>query len=270
MRRIRTWIILPLLLLAVLLPAFGIFASDAPDRLADNAELLTGSEQESVREKLDDVSEKYQCDVVVVTAVSLQGKTAEAYADDYFDYNGYGYGSDRSGIMLLVAINERKWAFSPRGEAIHSFTDDGLAYMEEEVLPYLSDDDYAGGFKKFASLCETFLKKAEDGTPYYGDNMPKTALPLEVTGAVALGGIALGFGGTAIMKGQLKSVRAKDTATDYVRQGSFQLNRQADTYLYSRVTKVPRPKDTDRGGGGHSSTHMGSSGASHGGRSGSF
>ena len=39
--------------------------------------------------ELDEISEKQQCDVVVVTENSLDGKSAQDYADDFFDYNGY-------------------------------------------------------------------------------------------------------------------------------------------------------------------------------------
>ena len=269
MRKTILRFFLPVLLIFAMLPAAVVFASYNSDRVVDQAELLTGSEADSLQEKLDTISEKHQCDVVVVTANSLKGKTAQEYADDFFDYNGYGYGSSQSGILMLVAMQERKWAFSTKGEAIYDFTDDGLEYMEEEIVPYLSDGDYAGGFKKFASLCDQFLEKAETGTPYYGNDMPKRSMPLGVTAGIAAGGIGLGFGGTAIMKGQLKSIRYKQAASDYIQNGSFHLTRQADTFLYSHVTKVARPKDENRGGG-HSSTHTSSSGSSHGGRSGGF
>lgn len=57
-------------------------------RLADEADLLSSEEETALLENLDEISERQQCDVVVVTVNSLEGKTAEAYADDYFDYNG--------------------------------------------------------------------------------------------------------------------------------------------------------------------------------------
>ena len=37
--------------------------------------------------------------LAVVTVNSLEGKTAEAYADDYYDYNGYGYGENDDGLF---------------------------------------------------------------------------------------------------------------------------------------------------------------------------
>ena len=47
-------------------------------RLVDDAGLLTEEEASSLLGKLDSISEKQECDVVVVTVDSLDGKTAEA------------------------------------------------------------------------------------------------------------------------------------------------------------------------------------------------
>lgn len=43
-------------------------------RLVDDADLLTDSEEQELNTELDEISEKQQCDVVVVTENSLDGK----------------------------------------------------------------------------------------------------------------------------------------------------------------------------------------------------
>ncbi len=63
------------------------------DYVVDNADLLTQTEENELSEKLQDISDELQFDVVVVTTNSTGSKTATEYADDYFDYNGYGRGS---------------------------------------------------------------------------------------------------------------------------------------------------------------------------------
>ena len=77
-------------------------ASNHPARLVDQAELLTAEEQQQIQAKLDEVSELHHCDAVVMTVNSLEGKTATEYADDAFDYDGYGLGEDKAGILFLV------------------------------------------------------------------------------------------------------------------------------------------------------------------------
>jgi uncharacterized membrane protein YgcG len=80
MRKTILRFFLPVLLIFAMLPAAVVFASYNPDRVVDQAELLTGSEADSLQEKLDTISEKHQCDVVVVTANSLKGKTVSVKA----------------------------------------------------------------------------------------------------------------------------------------------------------------------------------------------
>ena len=57
-------------------------------RLVDRADLLSELEEEELEARLDEISERQQADVVVVTVNSLDGKSAQDYADDFYDYNG--------------------------------------------------------------------------------------------------------------------------------------------------------------------------------------
>lgn len=104
--------------------------------------------------------------MIIVTVDSLNGKTVEEYADDYYDDNGYGYGENDSGILFLVAMDDRQWNISTSGDAITAFTDAGLAYMEDQFVPDLSDGAYLDAFSKYTSLCDDFLTQAEKGEPY--------------------------------------------------------------------------------------------------------
>ena len=52
------------------------------ERLADFADLLDDGQEEELEAKLDQVSEDYGCDVVVVTEETLDGAVPQDYADD--------------------------------------------------------------------------------------------------------------------------------------------------------------------------------------------
>ena len=81
--------------------SFSAFAEASNPRLVDNAGLLTEDEYETVLEKLNTTSENLNFDIVVVTTDSVGSKTVTEYADDFYDYNGYGYGKDDDGILRL-------------------------------------------------------------------------------------------------------------------------------------------------------------------------
>ena len=66
---------------------------------------------------------------------------------------------------------------------------------------------------------------------------------------------------TLIMKGQLKSVRYQSAASNYLKAGSMKVTLSREFFLYRNVSKI---KKADNNSGG-SSTHVSSSGRSHGG-----
>lgn len=258
--------------LSAVFPVFG--AGVIPDerqlpRLVDDADLLTDEQEKELESKLDTISETYACDVAVVIEESIGGQNPTAYADDFYDYNGYGQGEDRSGILLLVTMEERKWAISTCGDAIRIFTDAGQDYISERFASYLSDADYEEAFGTFAKLSEEFIIQGQSGEPYDVDNLPKEPMTIfSLLGSIVVGAfIALIV--TGVMKGQMKTVRKQAAASGYVKPGSMDVTRSNDVFLYNRVTRVAKPKENSGGGGG-SSTHTSSSGTSHGGSSGSF
>ena len=144
--------------------------------LVDKEHLVSDSQAETLSNRLKEIGSAYKCDVVIVTVPTLGSKTAEEYTDDYFDYNGYGYGAtpnaqgttiDGDGILLLLSTEARDYWISTSGYGITAFTDYGIqTYLEEQFLPYLRSNDYAGGFNAFADACEYLLKTARKGVPY--------------------------------------------------------------------------------------------------------
>ena len=254
----KKWITILLVLLFSL--SLTVFAQSP--RLVDEAGLLTDEEFQQLSAQLNEVSQRWSMDVVIVTVNTLEGKTATAYADDYFDYNGYS----ADGILLLISMEDRDWAISTSGSGISTFTDAGQQYIMDDVLADLSLDYFYDAFSTFVSLCDDFCLQASTGTPYDNGNMPKEAYPFF---AYLLVAVAIGFIvaliATGVMKGKLKSVRPQTAANNYLKQNSLQVTEARDIFLYHTVTRTAKPKQTTG-----SSTHTSSSGRTHGGSSGKF
>ena len=235
-----------------------------PPRLVDDAKLLTSYEKTELLSYLNEISEKHGMDIVIVTVNSLGGKSPRAFADDYYDYNGYR----EDGVLLLVAMNSRDYWISTSGYGITAFTDAGIDYIADAFLTDLSEGNYASAFEIYADLCDEFITVAKNRDAYDYGNMPKVPYPIlkNLLISVVIGFI-IAFIATAIMRSKLKSVRSKAGATDYVRKGSFRVTRSHDFFLYRTVSRRARPKNESLGG---SSTHTSSSGRSHGGSGGKF
>ena len=238
-------------------------------RVVDMADLLDNSEEAALLSMLDEISNRQELDVVVVTVNTLDGKTPMDYADDFYDYNGYGFGENRDGVLLLVSMEDRDRWISTSGYGITVFTDAGIEYISEKFLPDLSDGNYADAFTTYAELCDEFITQARTGEPYDTNNLPKEPFNVFSSLLISLAvGILVSLIVTGKMKGKLKTVRMQPAAEEYVRKGSMLVTESSDLFLYSHVDRRAKSKDDDSGGG--SSTHTSSSGSSHGGGGGKF
>lgn len=266
-KRITAIIFSVLLCLSAAIPSF---AAEKSTRLKDTASLLSETERADLLYKLDEISERQQLDVTVATVNNFDGyNTVNACADDIYDNSGYGFGSEKDGLLLLISIEDRDWAISTCGYAITVFTDAGIDYIGEKITPYLSDGDYAAAFSKYAELCDEFITQARNETPYDIENMPREPLSLIWIPVSVIIGLIIALIAVGIMKSKLKTVRFKAAANSYLKNGSLNITDSSDLFLYHTVDRTAKPKDDDNSSGG-SSTHTSSSGTTHGGGSGKF
>lgn len=261
--------------------------SVAHDLLIDDADLLTDSEENELEEKLSEISERQSFDVVVLTVDSLDGKTAEEYADDYYDENGYGQGDGKDGCLFLISMEDRDWHLSTCGYGITAITDYGIDCISELVVPSLSSGEYADAFSLYADCVDDFINESKNGSPYdynneldgyYNENgefvqgrRPRRfRLGFLIAGAVI--GLISAAIATSASAAKLKSVASKTEANDYLIRDSFVLTGCEDKFIRSNLMKSPIPRDTGTKGGmgGGSSVHMSGSGMSHGGGGGKF
>lgn len=237
-------------------------------RYLDDAGLLSDKETDKLEERLDQISEEHGCDVVIAVANTTDGEDIQTFAEDFYDYAGYGQGEEKSGIMLLVSMEERQWYISTSGDAITAFTDAGLDYISDDFTGYLGKEKYNKAFTTFANLSDKFLTQAEKGKPYDNGNMPKGSVsPFWIFGDLAIGAV-LAFIWGNVKKSKLKSVKKQVAAQEYTRPGSLNLTMNMDRFINRTVTSRVIQKNQASGSG--SSAHTGSSGEVHGGKGGSF
>lgn len=241
--------------------------------LVDDQDLLTDTEKQSVLSALDNASSLAGLDIVVLTTDELDEYNDEAFCDDYYDYNGYGQGTERSGLLLAFDANDGLWYISTRGYAITAFTDYGIDELFDSIRPALRSGDYAEAFTAFADNCVSYVEAANAGEPIDvpGYVTREKESFSEIAGRNLIISLIIGLVVALIavskMKAKLKTVHKQYSAEGYVRPGSLQLTESRDMFLYNKVTSRPRPTESSSRSGG-SSTHSSSSGASHGGHGG--
>ncbi len=252
-----------ILMISTAIPAY---AATLP-RLVDDGDILTDKEEERLTESLDKISEKHEVEVVVISVRSLGGEDITEFADDVYDYYEYGYGDSYDGVLLLVSMDDREWAISTCGFGETAFTDAGIDYIGDKITPELEDGEYSTAFSTFAELCDDFIGKAKKGDPYDLGNLPKEPFNVLISLLVSLViGVVAAFIATAVMKGQLRSVRFQPAANSYIKANSMVVTQSRDLFLYTHISRREKPKPQSGG----SSTHTSSLGRRHGGGRGKF
>jgi uncharacterized protein len=263
---------LAFLLLALVSTGAAFAAGDNP-RFIDQEGLLTSSQAAELEAMLDEISDWYQFDTVIAVVRSLGGKDPRVFAADFYEQNGFGYGKDMDGIILLLATQDRDFAFVTTGYGFYVFTYAGQEYLEKLFLPHLRENEYNKGFLAFAQAVDDFLAKAEAGVPYDRGNIP--AFTAEEFGYlrfwVGVVGLAAAFIIPAFVigawKSKLKTVRKEDFASAYVRDGSMILTVSQEIFLYRNVV---RTKIESSSSSGDSGSFKSSSGSDYSGRSGKY
>ncbi len=242
--------------------------------LIDEADILNESEEEELITKLEDIKSKHDFDLVILTVNSIADYDyfdITSFADDTFDYNGYGNNTE-GGMIFVLSMGSRDWAISTYASGIDTFTDAGQEYITDKVIPYLSDGDYKEAFDKFISLSDEFLIQADKGRPYDVGNMPKEPMSLIWFLLAPIIGILLSFTIAGVKKSALKNVRRAISAKNYVSAEGISFVEKYENIVSSNITSriIPKQTSSSGGGSGGSSVHRSSSGRSHGGSRGKF
>ncbi|MBE7024422.1 MAG: TPM domain-containing protein [Ruminococcaceae bacterium] len=259
MKKIFSCLLLSLLLLSLFLPVYAAFENPP---IVDEAGYLMQSELAELNEELDKIREKYDFEVAIYTESDMTSSTAEASADDIYDYQGYGAGENDDGIMLYICSSTREYHFTTHGKGLTYFNSNGLKYLESIVVPYLSESDYYEAFEEYIETTDELLQMAKDGKPY-NEKQYSTKYLVGVILVCLIAPLLIAW---LMMRKKLKKMKtavANDYAANYIKPGSMNIAVSRDLFLYSNITKTEKPKSS-------SGTHTSSSGRTHGGRGGSF
>ncbi len=161
-------LIMTLLLLSSL-PAFG-----TQPKVYDEAGLFTEAELQRIEAKALELEKALELDLVIVTIEDNQGKTSRDFADDFYDYGGFGYGPEADGVLLLINMVDREAYISTTGIAIKYLTDARIEAILDDIFQHLPDGRYADGAMAFLGCVEYFVKSGIPANQYTYNEDTKT------------------------------------------------------------------------------------------------
>jgi hypothetical protein len=231
------------------------------DRVIDEAEILTDSEEKELDAKIATIEQSHKVRILIGTMKSTDGTPLGKIANNVVDQ----IPADNGTIVLLLSMKERDWYISTDNKMRARITDGkGVEYLSGEFLPDLKEGKYAAAFTTFAATTDEMLTYYEkEGEPYD----PANAFNLMALG-IALA-CALILGGTIyyVLYEYESNVRSAAEADAYLNHDSFRLTQDEDNFLYTTVTRRAKEKKESSSG---SNVSTSSSDSSHGGGGGKF
>ena len=264
MKKIAIFFTAFLLTALFLLPGFAVSSFADTPHVYDEAGLLSSWEVSDVEATLAQYSKECNC-FIAVMAVDYSSGGFETAAYNKVEELRKTEGDDI--YLLYIDMGTRDYRVESHGIASKSGNSDVREYLEDAFVSPLSNGNYARAFKAFGkSACEVVGHYRETGQSF---TLPKASYPvfLLIVGMLIVGLIA-GLIYTSSLKKQLKSVEKQTQAANYVKAGSLNVTVQKDLFLYTAITKTPRPKSNSSSSSGGGFSGGGSSG--HGGFSGKF
>ncbi len=231
---------------------------DASEKVYDFANLLTDSEEKDIYYQVQDFIMEHDMDLAIVTIDSNNKRSQVEYADDFYDYNDFGIGSSRDGVLFLIDMQYRQIYMSTTGDAIQMYSDYRIDQIMNAIYQYMTDTDYFNGISNFIDELSYY---ASVGYPEMDE-----ASRLSVGQCLKYGAIISAIATFIIMLvlvNKNKLVRPATTAREYLDKESVVVNNYGDIFMGSNTVKHKIEHSSSSSGG--SSTHSSSSGSSHGG-----
>ena len=239
----------------------------------DMADLFTDEEEKQLSEQAQALSDTMKMEAVIVTTEE-NSDSAQVFADGFYMEGGFGTGSDHSGILFLIDMDNRELYISTNGQMIRYMTDSRIDDVLDDVYNYAADADYYGAAAAFLTDTEKCYSNGISRDQYnYDTETGKISRyhHLEWYEILIAFGVAVLCGGAAVasvlrsysLHGEDKRMAA-NFKLSYRRDSRFTMgNVLADALLTSYITQQVIQTQKNRpssgggsfSGGGRSSTH---------------
>lgn len=229
---------------------------DADKLINDAADILTDSQEDELKKIMESVMKKHDIDFRLVIANGIAGDKnvfsnddMSKYTQDYYKKHNIGKGDKKDGIVFILGCDIRKyyaWYEGKAGKLVNKKASDELSTIFEKKIKgkeNISNKDFYNSIKDYVDSVEDEISSCRNKR------------------ILIAAGIALVVAGIIIFIFicQLSNARPKESAGDYVKEGSFVVTGRQDIFLHTTETR--RKIERSSSSGGH---HSSSSSSGHG------
>ncbi len=249
-----------LLLFLMFIGIRNVYAFDTSLKVYDYAQILTQTEEANLKRSIDLYIANHNMDMALVTVKYHNKVDTMNYADDFYDYNGFGIGPNYDGVIFVIDFTfgyTDIW-MSTTGKAINMYTDARI----NSILDSVAAEKNNGYYEMFNAFIEKSNDYAKQGIPTYDEYQEEINWLYTFILSALIPSIII-----FILIGMNKMIKVATHAAQYLVKNSVVINKSSDTFITTHTTSVRINDSSSSGGsfGGGSSTHRSSSGRSHGG-----
>lgn len=244
---------------ALALLCFWVMAqpAGAAEQIFDQASLFSESQQAEITDQIAIFEKNTGMDAAVVTTNDAQGKTAQVYANNFYDEHHFGVGEARSGFLFLIDMDNRTYYISTKGKMKELLTEARIKKMLDHA-----EDDMIDGNYHLAAL--SVIKDAIGYSDRYqydsaSDQFKRVRklTPIKTMIAIVVGAIA----GIASYSSVYGTYNLKRSTYKYAyrEKSSLQLTQKEDQLIntFTTTRRIPRPSSSSGGSGGGGGGHGG-------------
>ena len=240
--------------------------ADSGKHVFDERGVLSQSQVDSLEAQAQELENLYHVGVYLAYTSNMgtrgpSSSERNEYARDYYLQHDLGTGSNKDGIIFVVAVDSRDYVSVKHfnDSSADPFSGSGVDALESKVTDCLHDNDWYGAGKAYYSVVGEQL----DYFATTGEQWKKfdlMTLVLKILAALGIPGV-IAFGVVNSRKNAMKTARMQTEASNYLDQGSLNLTVASDEFVNTTVTVAPLPRNENSGGRGWSNMGGGFSGS---------
>jgi uncharacterized protein len=161
--------------------------------VTDLAQIIQPQTKTQLEALCTELEEKTGAQMAIVTVRSLDGNEVQQYANDLFKQLGIGQKKQDTGVLLLVAPNERKY-WTEVGYGLEPIINDARAGDAGRLMvPFFRQGNYSGGIAAASWQLAKYVADDKDVTLSAPPAQPSTRRPSHGDGRVGFWIFALVF-----------------------------------------------------------------------------
>lgn len=257
--------------------------------VTDEVGLLSDMEIELLNQRIANIEQAHKIKIGISFVESIGRSDMITASNDLVDEyiaNANGVNVANGGIVLLVAMDKRKYEMATDQRMMNIITDnDGIPFLKNKFQPELKRNNYYKAADNFIDGVDYLLVHYEtnglsypaytptshEGSGSYDTNnadynYDSPVFVPSVAGIAFVGAIVIGVIVRLVLIGSMSNIHHERAAIDYLKKNTVKFTENRDTFLFMNVQRKPKGGGGGKRGGGGGGSH----GSSHGGGGGSF